>query len=272
MQNVFRNMVGVLCILAVLCLWGCESKPAVQTGVPEGTTEAETTAPVETVTPAETTVPTETTTPAETAAPTESTEAAQMLPPDAEVPYLQKVPLADQSVYSGPGYDYSFVSTVREAGTYTILEEARDEEGNLWGRLKSGIGWIDLTEVRARIENPPPISANYADENLLLHGAYHLCPGDALEYRIPIVFRAYGTLQDVALFTFEFSGEDYGMGADFFTLPELTPEMPLVAELAFPGDMSMYGIRFVDEAGVSHLYSIYISGRNGALVLGEYEP
>ena len=59
------------------------------------------------------------------------------------------------------------------------------------------------------------------------------------------------------------------MGEAFFTLSEMDEEMPLVAELAFPGDMSMYGIRFVDEDGVTHTYSISISGRNGALVLGE---
>jgi hypothetical protein len=42
-----------------------------------------------------------------------------------------------------------------------------------------------------------------------------------------------------------------------------------VAELAFPGDLSMCGIRFVDENGITHTYGIYTSGRNGALVLIE---
>ena len=55
----------------------------------------------------------------------------------------------------------------------------------------------------------------------------------------------------------------------YITLPEMTREMPLVAELAFPGDMTTYGIRFTDESGTAHTYTVYISGRNGALMLTE---
>lgn len=253
MQRLFKKWTLLLCFFSVLCLAGCGNKP-----VPQTTAPAVTAAPTETTAPVETEAPAteKTTEPAETEA-------------EAGLPYLQRIDRADQSIYEGPGYDYVFVGTVRERGTYTIVEESWDHEGNLWGKLKSGAGWVDLTEIRSEDYAKALISANYADENFLLHGAYHLCSGDESEYRIPIAFRAYGTLRDVALFAYEFSGEDYVMGADFFTLSELTEEMPLVAELAFPGDMSMYGIRFVDENGNTHIYSIYISGRNGALVLTE---
>ena len=186
---------------------------------------------------------------------------------DSTPPYLQHIDRADQSLFEGPGYDYIFVGTVSERGTYTIVEEAQDDEGNLWGKLKSGAGWVNLTQIRAEDYASTLISANYADENLILHGTYHHYPGDVLDYSIPVAFRAYDTLQDVALFDFVFGDEDYVPGDDFFTLPELTEEMPLIAELAFPGDMSMYGIRFVDNTGTTHRYSIYISGRNGELIL-----
>ncbi len=267
MHKRFGKVLLILCVMITLGLSGCGSEPAAQT-----------TAPVETIAPEATTVSNETTAPTETAVPTVTevvTEAPATEAPtepasteaDSGLPYLQRIDRADQSIYEGPGYDYVFAGTVRERGTYTIVEEAWDTEGNLWGKLKSGAGWVDLTEIRSEEYANALISANYADDNLILHGDYHYCPGDELEYRIPIAFRAYGTLRDVALFVYDFSGEDYVMGADFFNLTELTPEMPLVAELAFPGDMSMYGIRFVDENGVIHIYSIYISGRNGALVL-----
>ena len=52
-------------------------------------------------------------------------------------------------------------------------------------------------------------------------------------------------------------------------LPEMTRELPLVAELAFPGDRTMYGIRFTDGSGTLQTYTVYISGRNGALMLTE---
>lgn len=118
---------------------------------------------------------------------------------------------------------------------------------------------MDLTEIQSEAYRNALISTNYADDRLLFHGAYHHY-SDAQGYRIPIAFRTYGTLRDVTLFDIEFNPEGYFPGADFFTLP-------LVAELAFPGDMTTYGIRFTDEAGISHSYIFYISGRNGALML-----
>ena len=33
---------------------------------------------------------------------------------------------------------------IRDRGTYTIVEEAKGEGATLWGKLKSGAGWISL--------------------------------------------------------------------------------------------------------------------------------
>lgn len=243
-----------------LLLAGCGAEPALPTNTPSTTpTAAPTVAPTESPAPTETEAP----------APEISPEPAVTENPDGKLPYLQRIDRPDQSIYEGPGYDYSFVDTVRVRGAYTIVEEVLDYEGNLWGKLKSGIGWVNLTEIRSEDYESALISVNYADENLLLHGDYHYYPGEETEYLIPVAFRAYGRLRGVTLFAMEFSGDDFVPGEDFFTLPELTEEMPLVAELAFPGDMSMHGIRFADETGVIHTYSIYISGRNGELVLAE---
>ena len=251
----------------VLLLAGCGAEPVPQTCAPAETkAAAETTLPVETTLPTETEAPTEVPAEMPTEAPTEApaTEPAGTEGKADSLPYLQQIDRADQSIYDGPGYDYGFAGTVRKRGTYTIVEEAWDYEGNLWGRLKSGAGWVDLTEIRSEEYANALISANYADENLLLHGAYHYYSGNGQEYSIPIAFRAYGTLRDVVLFSFVFSGEGYTAGEDLFNLSEMSEEMPLVAELAFPGDMSTYGIRFTDENGTTHIYSIYISGRNTA--------
>ena len=268
MRKLFTN-ISILLILTML-LAGCVVEPVDSTTdqISEQTTDQATIPPV---TDDEQTVPVENppSTAIEDSTPETSPEPADTEETDSKLPYTQRIERFDQSIYQGPGYDYVFVGTVRERGAYTIVEEVEDGEGNLWGKLKSGIGWVDLTEIRSEDYANALISANYADENLLLHGAYHHCPGDDLEYAIPIAFRAYGKLRDVTLFGFEFSGDDYVPGEDFFTLSEMTEEMPLVAELVFPGDMSMYGIRFVDETGATHVYSIYISGRNSALILTE---
>ena len=248
----------LILLITTVLLTGCAAEPNKLPTVPTVTeNHIQNTAPVQTL-PA---IPTEV---SEETEPQESATAA----PEKSTPYLQRIERSDQSIYEGPGYDYCFVDTVRQRGTYTIVEEVRDSEGNLWGRLKSGIGWVDLTEIQSEGYKNTLISANYADEDFVLHGAYHHYTSGQ-EYSIPIAIRAYGRIQNVKLYGIELTDAGLLPGADLIILPEMTEEMPLVAELAFPGDMSMYGIQFVDEDGRTHVYSIHISGRNGALVLVE---
>ena len=258
----YKSIAKLLVILAlILLLAGCTAKSAAPT--------APTTVPATTDSPEEETLP-QASTSAATEAPIagESEEPAVTAGTEQDVPYLQQIEVG-QSVYHGPGYDFGRSSIVPETGIYTIVEEEVDYEGNLWGRLKSGIGWVDLTEIQSEEYQNALLRANYAGDALLLHGAYLYYPGDASEYCIPIVFRARGELRDVTLYDMEFSGEGYFPGTELYTLTKMTGEMPLVAELAFPGDMSMYGIRFVDEEDVPHTYIVYVSGRNGDLELEE---
>ena len=184
------------------------------------------------------------------------------------VSYLQKVPNADQSVFDGPSYDHRFVGTVEEAGTYTIVEEVKDEEGNLWGRLKSGKGWIDLTDVKEKIKSPSPISANFADDKLLKSGKYHHCIADDSEQTVQIAFRANETLKNVSFYSMLFV-EEFEKLEDLYQLEKMTPDKPLVADVSFPGDMSMYGISFEDGKGVVRTYTVSINGRNGTLFISE---
>lgn len=257
-----KPIAKLLVILAlILLLAGCTAKSAAPT--------APTTVPATTDSPEEETLPQASTSAATEAPITGESEApAATAGTEQDVPYLQQIEV-DQSVYHGPGYDFGRSSIVPETGIYTIVEEEVDYEGNLWGRLKSGIGWVDLTEIQSEEYQNALLRANYAGDALLLHGAYHYYPGDASEYCIPIVFRARGELRDVALFDLQLTAEGYLPGADLYTLPEMDEALPLVAELDFPGDMSMYGIRFVDDADITHTCILYISGRNGDLELEE---
>ena len=59
------------------------------------------------------------------------------------IPYTVKL-LANTPIYKRPDLNSAFVDYVGKAGTYTIVEEALDDNGNLWGKLKSGLGWIPL--------------------------------------------------------------------------------------------------------------------------------
>ena len=172
----------------------------------------------------------------------------------------------NQSVYSGPGYDYGFVMSVGISGLYTIVEEAWDSEGNLWGKMKSGVGWVDLTAVRAENQNPPLLTANFADNSK--YGIdYYDYATDFSDYAVPIRFRAG---QDLHFMNF------YAVDYDYFGLPQLRhlyshgymeADVPVVILVSFPGDMTTYAITFEDSQGNEYCYGIYISGRNGALVM-----
>lgn len=255
-----RKLIAVLILAALLCGCAGQDNTMPTPAVTEAATSLATQPSAETVVSTEPSAATE-------AAPSEPAPE----PTSPELPYLQKVTYADQSIFDGPGYDYAFVGTVKEAGTYTIVEEAWDVEDNLWGRLKSGAGWIDLTEVRLRIEFPDPLSANYADDFLLESGNYHHYVGSTEEYAVRIAFRAQETLTDVRLYSMVFY-ETMELADELFRLPHLEPEKPLVADLDFPGDMSTYAILFTDSNGSQVCLCISISGRNGTLELWEYEP
>lgn len=257
-----KHFILLICLILGLILSGCGTEsPPVSTQPPVAEAAAQPTP--------------------ETAAVTEPPEAAQSAPSEvptevpteapAELPYLQKVTFPDQSIYDGPGYDYGIVGVVEVAGTYTIVEEVRDNEGNLWGRLKSGAGWLDLTEVRRRLEVPEALSVNYADNRLLQSGNFHHRIMDSSEYAVRVAFRAHETLTDVRLHSMKFT-ETMELDEELFSLSRLEPDKPLVADLGFPGDMSSYAICFTDSAGNAHCLCVSISGRNGALELYDYAP
>ena len=180
-------------------------------------------------------------------------------------PYVQPIP-GNQSIYSGPGYDYGFVMALNIPGSYTIVEEAWDYQGNLWGKLKSGVGWVNLTQVRSSNQNPPLLTANFANNSEVGTDDYNYIT-DFSDYAVPILFRAN---QDLDFVNF------YAVDYDYNGLPQLrhlyyhgymAAGTPMVIVASFPGDMTTYAISFEDSLGNVYYYSIYISGRDGSLVL-----
>jgi hypothetical protein len=231
-----------LALLLSLLLCACGGKPA------------ETTAPPESAAPAGTTVPPQTTLPPETTAPAAAFES-----------YTVKLTQEDTPIYAGPAFRYGTAELIYEPGVFTIVEEATDADGNLWGKLKSGAGWLCLTEPALA-----PIHADYAEESF---NGYHAYWSGDTDYITSIGFTANETLTDVSFTLLDwFERGEYQVHEELFTIETMTPEQPFLAQVTFWGDMTTYGISFTDESGELRCYYLMISGKDGSLICAEYEP
>jgi len=248
----------LLSLVLALLLCGCVGKSAQSTQTPtsDGPTE-----PVKTD-PAETTGATEPTTPPDTQP--EKTEPAQ------DGSYVQRIELADQSIFSEPSYDSQFAGIVEQAGAYTIVAEATDDEGNLWGKLKSGKGWVDLTEIRSGVREKLPLTANFAGETLPESGNYVHCVHSYSDYAIAVAIRPNEKLTKFTFSILTYDGEAYEIYEPLIHLEELTPEKPLLVDLEFAGDMSLFAMTFTDSQGVPRSFYIGESGRNGTIYMAEF--
>lgn len=190
----------------------------------------------------------------------------------ADTPYLEKVE-AGQPIFEGPGYACDYAGEVSEDGTYTIVEEERDDSGNLWGRLKSGAGWIDLTNVRGEeaANSAPLISVAKAGWAFLEDGSYHEYIHEESDATVRLAFSADQTVENVQFVSFELS--EAGMKVDrvLYSMEELYPGKPLVTAVVFYGDMTAYGLICTDGSGQQRCYMVSVSGYDGSLIVNECE-
>ena len=263
MKRVFSILLIVL-MLVSLCACGGAPSAAAPTPMPipdKGTPPPLTPAPppeavepeIPEVSPAPTFIPTPVPTPENTAGGS----------------YIEILENPAQGIYEGPGYDYGKVGIILQATGYTVMEEASDDEGNLWGRLKSGIGWVDLTSARAFEGTPPLLTANFADLSRIDSPCREFYPLEDSEYAILTDIRATAAVTDVELCMLEpFENtvtESYGHIAGLEAME------PMLTKLIFWGDFTTYGVFLKDESGTERLFSITMSGRNGELIVNEID-
>lgn len=60
--------------------------------------------------------------------------------------FVVKIMVDELNVRKGPGINYDIVTALPEGGVYTIVEKQ-----NGWGKLKSGIGWINISDAYVKI-------------------------------------------------------------------------------------------------------------------------
>lgn len=246
-------------LLLCLLLTGCGGEKAEPLPMPTAVvtpTAVPTVEPTAESTPAPTSAPTSA--PTEEPEPIPSSFASYTLPLGAAVP-----------IYKGPGRDSGYVCDVGQDGVYTIVEEAPGDDGSLWGRLKSGVGWVNLGGTPEE-EVIPPFTADYAFPELLESGDMARCIVDNGEGFVQLMVLPHETLRDVSLEMLTYGESGYAVDCIYDIFPELSAAWPLVADVVFYGDMTAYGLSFTDESGIQRHFAITMSGFDSSLVATEY--
>jgi N-acetylmuramoyl-L-alanine amidase len=60
--------------------------------------------------------------------------------------FLVRIKSDDLSIREGAGTEYKKVGAITDNGSYTIVETKKSKDGGTWGKLKSGAGWINISE------------------------------------------------------------------------------------------------------------------------------
>ena len=131
-------------------------------------------------------------TPAPPASDTPTASAAASSPQPVRELYRITVGTENIPIYDGPGYQCTLVDRISTPGVYTIVEETRDAEGNLWGKLKSGIGWIHVAYMNTDVAGVAPIVLDYADEDLIAGGHFYACGNSGARGGVLFVQPLYG--------------------------------------------------------------------------------
>lgn len=266
------SLLLLLCLFLGLC--ACGDK-AISDNIPPVTQASPTPELLPLPTPEESPEPTPSATP-ELTPETSPEQTAEPTPTPVPVPtstpdggYIEILRNPAQGIYEGPSYDCGKVGIILQATGYTIMEEQTDDEGNLWGRLKSGIGWVDLTSARAFEGAPPLLTANYADMNRVGSSYREFYPLEDSEYSVLTDVRVTAPVTDIELVMLE--PFDYTVTESYGVFGSLNTMEPLLTRLIFWGDFTTYGISLTDEQGNERLFAITMSGRNGELVVYEVD-
>jgi hypothetical protein len=86
---------------------------------------------------------------------------------------------------------------------------------------------------------------------------------------VRIAFRANERLNNVRFTTLQY-GDIYEVVENHHWIHWMEEDTYFVAGVVFYGDMTTYGISFLDAEGNERHYAVSISGMNGALVMNEY--
>ena len=128
---------------------------------------------------------------------------AEEISAEKEIPYLFQITDPDYPVYEEADYESDLAGSIQTAGVFTIIEETEDDEGDLWGRLKSGMGWVNLTDTKA-VENQLIKGTFITETELDDLREYHRFAAEESEYISWILFESENVLTDITIELLEY--------------------------------------------------------------------
>ena len=120
------------------------------------------------------------------------------------------------------------------------------------------------------------ISADWAENVTDTVTGYDEYIIDNSDYAMSIMFTANNPVSDFKIVSLQYEdvkedGTPIFLTEDVYTYGELIPEKFLLVKLSFPGDMPNYGISYKDSSGTEKHYALQQSGKDGSLVMFEFE-
>lgn len=159
-------------------------------------------------------------------------------------------------VLADPGNVLTVVGTVGTAGTYTIVEEYRNEIGLRFGKLDSDMGWICLTKLQIEQENPASITAMETSQNGSSPNFYSFVAAND-PYAVCIELVPNDTMTAVSVFSLD-TATHLAEGPTLLQLDRWSSGDPLVLELTFWEYTGVYGIQFTNSSGIVERYSFQL--------------
>lgn len=142
------------------------------------------------------------------------------------------------------------------------------------------------TPTQPVFETPTPTAAVDGDVTVSIHSATEELLGKyesveeftqaENEYSQRVLITTSATVRDFKLIALELVQDPeeliFTESELLYSMPELTPEKPLVFWESFHGVAPTRAISFLDESDVTRYFYMVISGKDGSLVLGELIP
>lgn len=175
----------------------------------------------------------------------------------------------DVPIFDGPGLFYGASRLIGEDGIYTIVENCAGEEGEVWGRLKSGLGWVNLSAAQKDDGMNLPFVAAFASPRLPEKGDFQQYLQEKSEYLTRIVFFPKEEIALFSLYDTVLTDEAPVPSRMLCAFSSLTPELPFVAGLVFYGDMTVYSVSCTDALGNAHAHLLSLSGKDGSLIVNQ---